>query len=233
VAGVLSVAIMILPIVLAGRPVVDTLMMWSESTRNVNAPGRITDPSPWILDSSLIVNLEPLAYRVLNQQSTFALIIAQVIGLVALGLTMLGLWLRGRSRLCLLDFAAMSAVSLLVVYRRNYDLGLLLPGVAYLYLRARSATNAAVAWRYGALVLVVLGVATLPANILLGAVGRHPEWNEFYLVRIMMPFPSWLALGVTAILITEQWRRIRQSAPVAEPVGGYAIASALDVPVRE
>jgi hypothetical protein len=94
------------------------------------AAGDVDDPSPFSPYSAYLLNLAPLVYRVFNAQSSVTTLISWLIILVLLGYIFYLIWRSQPSEESyLLDFGLVSALSLLAVYHRNYDVSLLfLPG---------------------------------------------------------------------------------------------------------
>jgi hypothetical protein len=81
---VATVIMTIAPLLLTGRPVIDTMLEWVKLLGTARE-GSVNDPSPLLPSSASLTNFEPLVYRVLNVKSTFTTLINYaVLGLMTL-----------------------------------------------------------------------------------------------------------------------------------------------------
>lgn len=189
IAGAL---ITILPLVFSGRPVIETLQMYSSGITE-RSSGTVNDPSPMSAWSSILAHLHPLVYRILNAQNTLTNLIGWgLVGLLALYTLVFaadskqGDWAR------LSNFAGVSLLTLLCVYHRHYDVFLLFPAILYLYVHARRVG----AWTWYIFLIAVLAVLALPSDVLVHFTLRNPVLNDSYLWRLLLPFQTWMTMAL-------------------------------------
>lgn len=221
IACVLSImALTILPLLMSHRPLLDTMDAWIRMVRLQGVAGGLDDPSPFVPDSAQMLNLTPLVYRVLNARSVLTTGISWLI-LIVLGGGILCLLGRDRrsGREELLDFGLVSALSLVSVYHRSYDIFLLFPGLLFLYLQTRDRDDARIRrWWTGFLTLVLL-LLSVPGDLAMRLSRAHPALLGQYLWRVVAPFQAWVSLIVLGALL---WRKVTISPYRCRP----ALASA-------
>lgn len=213
----------ILPLVLTQRPIGDYLTDWSAMLGS--AGGDVNDPSPFIPWSATLIHLQPLIYRLFNQQSTFTTLISY--GLIILSGIYIGYlsFLHDRrndpntDENRLIEFSLVSAMSLLAIYHRNYDVFLLFPGLIYLYLYISRLTARPRQYLWSAFYAIILISLALPGNLLIDFSLRSPALADNYFWRLIMPFQIWVSVAVLVALLWLRTRevmaaRVGQTAPV-------------------
>lgn len=206
--GAAGCILMLAPIVLAGRPPVETMQNWLTVAKTNQAPGDANDPSPFVNGSIRMLHLAPLAYRVLNSQSEMAIMVVWAMLAAIVGYAFL-LMLIGNpyEDASLIDFGLMSVLSLLVIYHRHYDIFLLFPGLLAIYIHTRRLTDKVQQRRWSLFLLALVLCLCVPIN-------RIDEWSVFYpalqdnyLWRVVAPLHSWATIGVVGALL---WLKTEQ-----------------------
>jgi hypothetical protein len=202
-----SAVLTLAPVILSGRPLLQTLLDWLTTLRMQNLPGAIDSPDPASHLSVFMVNLEPLVYRVLGSQSTAGLVIFVAVSLALLIFTgRLIRQSRPAPHVDLLDFALISALSLLLVYHRNYDIFLLFPGLLYIYSHAQQNTAGRPRLIWHAFLALVLVILLAPNEIVVQFAGRNPALWDNYFFRLISTYLGWTNVVVLAALL---WLKVQ------------------------
>jgi hypothetical protein len=209
--GLVAILYTTLPVVLTGRALVETSMAWLQSLERQNAAGIIDDPSPFTPTSALMSHLEPLVYRVFNAQTTVTTAIAWLfILLLAMAVAYLLWQTQPADQGELLGFGLVSALSLLSIYHRPYDVFLLFPGIQYLYVHAVSATAKTMQRNWGLFIAAVMLMLILPIDLSTKISALYPDLLESYFWRLVAPFHAWAGVAVFGALL---WLRIKLPQP--------------------
>ena len=106
------------------------------------------------------------------------------------------------------NFSLVSALSLLTVYHRPYDVFLLFPGILYVYIHATRIGNRRVQKIWATFVIVIVFVLTLPIDISTRISSMYPILLDNYLWRVIAPVNAWASVAVFAVLL---WLKIHES----------------------
>jgi hypothetical protein len=203
----------ITPLLITGRSIGGTLASWLRLVLLQSAPGRIDSPTspsgPW---SEFMLHMEPLVYRVFNAQSSVTTTISWLIVLTLCGYTAYLIWHSTPSKkIDLLDFGLVSALSLMCIYHRNYDIFLLFPGLLYIYVHITTSSdkNAQLGWAIFLVTILIL--ISLPNDTVLRLSYSDTSLKDNYLCRLIAPFPAWAGLAVLGALL---WLKTRSIAPL-------------------
>lgn len=207
---VVSGLLTLLPLILTQRAVVDSLLGWVQSMQSQANPGNADDPNPFVPGSATMLHLTPLVYRVFNGQSTLTSAIG---GLIILGVVGYAAFLIWRSRasysrqVALLDFGLVSALSLLAIYHRNYDIFLIFPGLLYIFLHTMTVSQRKAQLGWGLFVAVSVVLLCLPQDLPLQLYYKVSFLQDNYLWRVVSPFQTWVAVATLGVLF---WLKVRQ-----------------------
>ncbi len=211
VAGTSAALMTLLPLLLTGRSLLDSLQaLWvnSVSFSRVGAPN---DPSPFNFYSTFLHHLEPLVYRLLNAYLATTHVIA--LGVVLLMIAITAFWMywtrHAAEKDGLLDFALVSALSLLAIYHRGYDIFLLFPAFLYFYLQLFKQSSPARRFSLGAFLGGCLLLLILPEDAILRLTYIWPQLAENYFIRLVAPFQAWVGLAVFAALVPFKWSQLK------------------------
>jgi Glycosyltransferase family 87 len=210
VCGLVAVSFTILPLLFSQRPVVGTTIAWLQALRRQNTTGVIDDPSPFTPNSALMSHLEPLVYRVLNAKSALTTVVSWFVVLTLIILVAYLIWRnRASDKEELLDFGIVSALSLLVIYHRPYDIFLLFPGILYLYIFSVTTDKKSTQRIIGLFIVSTILLLILPIDLSTRFSARYPALLESYLWRLVAPLQAWAGVAVFAALL---WLKIRRPA---------------------
>ncbi len=217
----LAIGLLTLPLFVTGRPLIETLSNWLHALQLQSKPGNIDDPSPFMPFSALMLHLQPLVYRILNDESMVSTAIAWIIILLLCGYAAYLIAHATRSpKSDLLDFALVSALSLMIVYHRVYDVFLLFPSLLYFFLHALDLSHKWAQRAWALFIVIILALLSLSSDLLVQVALRYPSLLENYLWRVIMPFQAW---AVVAMLIALFWLKTSALLPahvrVAPKVG--------------
>jgi hypothetical protein len=196
-----------LPIILAHRPIIGTIIDWTHTAERVNDPSDINNPSPFEPQSAYLTDITPLIYRIFNAQSNITTAITWLI-ILALAGSILYLILRGNrsGKSELLDFSLISALGLVSVYHRAYDTFLLFPGLLYIYIHMVSHSNKKAQWRWASFFVLIMIILSVPGDLSATLSNKYPMLLDYYLWRVIAPFQTWASLAVLSVLI---WMKAR------------------------
>jgi hypothetical protein len=193
------------PLLLAGYPVVETLLNWLEMLKlqsSASSIENIDNPSPFTPNSALMSHLIPLVYRILNAQSTLTTIIAWLIIFALIGYTTYLIERHKSShRGELLNFSLVSALSLISIYHRPYDEFLLFPGILCIYIYAVQLKDRNAKLRWGFLLVSIILLLLLPIDLSSRISSAYPILLDSYLWRIIAPFKAWVGVIVLGVLL--------------------------------
>ncbi len=190
VAVITSVVITFLPLILTGRSVTEFVTGFADM---ITGGSDLNDPSPSVPFSATLNNLQPIVFRITNSSALPSSLLSW--GLIA-GMTVYAFYLMLRTpetpRSQFLDFALICALSMIFIYRRNYDMFLMFPAVLYIYLHICDLTT----WRQRAGWVILLAISAvvmyLPADLSLKFLSIRPTLNDNYLFRVIAPFQAWI-----------------------------------------
>lgn len=207
----LSVAILtILPLLLTQRPLLKTMEAWLQALTFLQNKDTINNPSPFTPYSAALLNIAPLVFRTLNAQSSVTIALSWLIVLILWGYTAyLVLHSGSLDREPLLDFGLVSALSLLSIYHRSYDIFLLFPGLLYLYVYAVKTREQITRRRWAGFLIIVILLISLPNDLSTRISNVCPALLDHYLWRVVAPFQAWASV---AVLIALLWLKARQLA---------------------
>lgn len=204
-ALILIVMIWGLPLLLTGRPIVDSAVSYITNYAYHNTG--IDNVSPFFPDSATQYQLPIILFRLFNSN-------AAVVELLSWGIVLALCFLSFRvisrdtanQHTELLDFAIVSVLTMSYIYHRSYDAFLFFPAVLIFYILARRETGNGrrLLW-IGALLVIILGDA-LPSNISVTAIDYMPQLAESYLFRLLAPVKAWLSF---LLLLSLLWLRYR------------------------
>jgi len=198
---VMTSLLILLPLVLTDRPVVETLANWSEMRQIQGNPNSIDSPSPQALHSEKLLYLAPLIYRILTTQSELTTVIAWLIILVLNSYAFyLIIHSTPSSVVDLLDFGLVSVLSLLSIYHRHYDVFLLFPGLLYIYLHIFKVKHSREQRYWIAFLVIILLLITLPIDMPEQLARVYPALRSNYLWNIVAPIETWVSVAVLAAL---------------------------------
>jgi hypothetical protein len=201
----------ILPLLLTQRPLAETMMGWLRMLMLRDAPGQVDSPSPSAPWSEFMLHLAPLIYRVFNAQSNVTTAVSWLIVLALCGYTV---YLIQRSEPSeegnLLDFGLVSALSLLSIYHRSYDIFLLFPGLLYFYVHTVTMSDKTAQRGWAGFLVITLFLISLPNDLVLRLSYTNPALKDNYLWRLIAPFPAWTGVAVFGALL---WLKTRSLAP--------------------
>ena len=180
----------VLPIILSNRELFDTIASFLRARQiHQNA---FDSPSPFDSTSITLQNIEPLVFRILNQQSSLTILLSWMVILVLCILTFYQIYKNRHLRQKpLLDFAMISVLTILIVYHKNYDSFLLFPGFLYLFIQIKNMKfkNSKLFWLL--FFLVILGIKILPTNFLYLFLSKTPLTIDTYIGRLFASFHVW------------------------------------------
>lgn len=205
---VTAAACTLVPLLLTQRPLVATLTNWVRTITMHQGAQHINDPSPFTPYSAQLVNLGPLVYRVLNASSGVATASLALILLIAFSYT--AYLIRRTPHTAsdsLLDFGLISALSLLSVYHRSYDIFLLFPGLLYIYAHAANAREKAIRQPWLGFVVVAMLLISLPGDMTVNLSNVYPALLDSYAWRVVAPLQAWAGVAVFGALL---WLKSRQ-----------------------
>lgn len=191
----------IAPILLTGRSVVETMLSWLGMIGRFQSTDYLSPFTPY---SAIMVQLEIIIYRLLNQLSPAARIVSQVIVLALIAFSTLLIVRRGaRREYLLIDGALLSALTLVSTYHLTYDMGLLFPALICFYLMAVTARTDRARWLWGAYVVASVALLTIPGSLLTDHLPRllGLPLHDYYWYRLVVPFQAWLCLGMFTTLL--------------------------------
>jgi hypothetical protein len=202
VAIVMAGFLTALPIILAQRPILQTVSDWAQTAEKVNDPSDVNDPSPFEPQSAYLTDITPLVYRVFNAQSNITAGIAKLI-ILAFAACVLYLIVRGKRSDTseLLDFGLISALALVSVYHRAYDTFLLFPGLIYIYLHMVGLSNKQAQWRWAGFFVLVMIILSIPGDLSVTLSNKYPALLHYYFWRVIAPFQTWASLAVLGVLL--------------------------------
>lgn len=206
-----------LSIVLSGRELVPTIMNWLHESASASEPGTINDTSPTFPYSALLVNLQPLVFRLLNTDAPVAAGVSWLL-LFAAGVysayQMLRVPQTGRQQF--LDLALISALSLLAVYHRAHDIALLFPGLLCIYLHIHDLENVRQKTIWAGVLAVILVVISIPGDLSTRILTINTDLQNAYLFRVIAPYQAWVSLLLLVSLLVLKTRAVRVAAPESE-----------------
>ena len=194
------------PILLMGQSVLDVFVSWVTRLESVDNGLNIPYPAETI--SSNMIHLQVITNRVLNQHSSFSILInTLVIGILVIAAIYPIVRAGSTGKTRLLDFALGCAIPLTMFYNRWYGLFALAPAVMVIYVHIRSLESASARrWWIGWLVIILV-ILSIPNRTLWDPMAelldQHPE---MWLVQVLLPYQAWLCLGISISLIYLRWR---------------------------
>lgn len=207
-AMIIAALLTVLPLILTQRSIVESITGWIQMFTRQDTAGYVSDPGPFEIWSSVMLHLQPLIYRIWNGQTAAATILSWGI-IVSLCGYAFYLILRGEpsKRGYLLDFALVSALSMISLYHRIYDVFLMLPGLVYIYIHASDIHNSYIQRRWLILLGAMLLLYSMPNDLVVRITWRFPFLEDSYLWRVFAPFQAWSNVAVVAVLL---WLKRRQ-----------------------
>ncbi len=204
ISAVVTIALLtVLPLLLTQRPVVSSLLDWSHAILMVGADNA-DNPSPDLPNSATLVYLLPLVYRVFNSESGLTTLLNWLIILALVGYSTYLLWRSrtlDRSQTELLDFSIVSVLSLLATYHRVYDIFLIVPAIIYFYLHAMKSSDKTTQRNWLLFIGGVILLLFMPVDLFQQVAMKFPSLQDFYPLRVIAPFQTWVALAVLAALL--------------------------------
>ncbi len=210
ICSIITAAISTLgPLIISGRPIIATLQEMWFSFGQVSSYS-MNNPSPFFIHSVALQNLSPLIFRLFNQYSVLTNTISW---LVILGLFGVTFYLVSKNRAdahhSLLDISLVSMFTFLIIYHRNYESFLVIPGIFYVYLKVRAGSINKDNWVLLVIFTTILGIKLLPSNTIIVMLGLTPFSYESYLVRLIAPIHAWANLLIFGILLGYKIRQVR------------------------
>ncbi|MBI1276795.1 MAG: DUF2029 domain-containing protein [Anaerolineaceae bacterium] len=195
--------ITIIPLVLTGRPIVESLKQMAQKMSQLNVPGDVNDLSPFIPGSALMIHLQPLVNRLLNTEGLFPTAVTW--GTILLVSVYVG-YLIWKTRDTggadsWINFSLVSAISLMGIYHRNYDLFLLFPALICVYLHIKQLPSGAAKRNWIIFLAVVIIVLSMPRDIISNLSYAQPSVNDSYIMRILSPYQIWATVAAIAATI--------------------------------
>ncbi|NMB91206.1 MAG: DUF2029 domain-containing protein, partial [Chloroflexi bacterium] len=221
-----TLALTLLPVVLSGRSILVQLEGYLFNTLSMTEAGNLNDPSPFVHDSLFMHHLETLVLRLLNTDAAFGRAIYLAAALILIGVTLYLLREKpARKEDVLLDFAILSAATMVTAYHRSYDVFLLFPGLLYVYVHIFGVNRRRKKLLWATFLFLQLFSLTLPEDLLLQTANQLPQVADTYLTRLIVPFQAWMHLALFFTLVALKVRRprwYRKTAPEAA-LNGSAI----------
>jgi hypothetical protein len=216
---VLSAVLVILPLILTQRPLVERFNGWFDMMSISQEYGTANSPSPFEIHSTEHIDLRPLLYRVLNAHSRVSSLISWVVigAVVAYSAYLIFRTKVVTLKSQLLDFALVSMLTLISIYHRNYDVFLIFPALLYVYIHTRDQSSSAARRNWAIFTVVMVLVLTIPHSIARQLLIQDPSLIESYVWRVVAPYQAWcniLLLGVILWLKRQQVVQEKQSVPV-------------------
>ena len=208
--SMISVAVSTLgPLIISGRPIFITLQELWNSFGQVNSYS-MNNPSPFVQSSVPLQNLAPLLFRIFNQYSPMTNVLSWVIISGLSFLTFYLIFLSGKeNNHRLLDFGLVSILSFLIIYHRNYESFLVIPGVLFIYLEVVGGEKRNENWLLLVIFLGIIGVKLLPSNTVIKLMELTPFSYDSYFVRLIAPIHAWTNNLIFGILIAYKFRQIK------------------------
>jgi hypothetical protein len=181
---------------------VESITGWLEVLSRLNIAGEVNDPSLFVITSSTMTHLEPIVYQLWNGQTATAMLVSWGILAALIGYSFY-LIVRSHSsqRGQLLDFALVSALTMIAVYHRVYDTFLMLPALIYVYLHTVELQDKITQRRWFVFLFVLLLIYFMPADLTMRLGLSVPFLQDNYLWRVIAPFQAWANLVLMGVLL--------------------------------
>ncbi len=203
------VALTSLPLFLTHRPFLESMAAWLQSLTLLQSQNTINDPSPMTPYSAEMVHLMPLLLRVLNVQSNITVALSWLIVLILSAYTAYLIYRSEPSaKVDLLDFGLVSALSLLGIYHRYYDIFLLFPGLLYLYLHTLRINEETTQRNWAVFLVVIILLISMPGDVTIQLSNAYPVLLTSYLWRVIAPFQAWAGVAIFGALL---WLKAHQA----------------------
>ncbi len=205
-----------LPVLLTGRSIIEQFSGWINILQ-LYGTADLNIPDPFSYNSISMLHLQSLVNRFFNGEGLASTVVTWIL---IIGLCSYTFYLIWRAKLSLenelLDFALISALSLIIVYHRSYDNVLMLPGIMVIFIYIFRQKNSVQKY-WMVLLLILLAILSIPGDIIASLSYQNASLlSGSYLYRLLLGLPAMGSLLMVISLLWIKQREIKLQVPVTD-----------------